>query len=253
MAPHGRFAMNGESGRDLRHLRRRADVHRHDQLALVRRGHHRIPVPVLVVDRGQTEGRGVLRERERGRALRRAALDLRDRELRVPHRDEHQRDVPAGSRAAPLVDHPVVVGLQADEAELPVARLHEQLAAEPGEGREAQRREDPGLVHVLEARLRVVAARAHLAVGERLGAELLLRLARHRAEARARDTAGRRTPSSRGRSRRPPCAAPGRDPSPRTRSTQRCGGSRMWSSTEISQSRLRASSLIGAALRSPCA
>ena len=45
--------------------------------------------------------------------------------------------------------------------------LGERLAAEPRERREAQRRLDPVHVHVLEAGLRVVAAGAHLVVGDR--------------------------------------------------------------------------------------
>ena len=135
---------------------------------------------------GQAERRRVLREAERGRALRRAALHLLGRERRVPHRDQRQRDVATGRAAAPLVDHPVVVRLQADEPELAVARLHEQLAAEAGDRREAQRRQHAGPVHVFEPRHRVVAPGSHLAVRQRLGAELLLRLAHDRAQPRAR-------------------------------------------------------------------
>ena len=81
-------------------------------------------------------------------------------ERRIPQRDQHQRDVPTGGGAAPLLDEPVVVDLEALEAELAVARLHEQLAAEPGDRGEAERGEDAGPVHVLEAGHRVVATRA---------------------------------------------------------------------------------------------
>ena len=46
---------------------------------------------------------------------------------------------PVTGAAAPLVDHPVVVGLHAGQGEVPVAVLEERLAAEPRERREARR------------------------------------------------------------------------------------------------------------------
>ena len=56
---------------------------------------------------------------------------------RVPHGDQHQRDVASRGGTAPLLDEPVVVDLQALEAELAVAGLHEQLPAEPRAGSES--------------------------------------------------------------------------------------------------------------------
>ena len=162
-------------------------MHAHDHLELVGGGHDRIPVPVGIVDRGQPERLRVLGEGEGGDALGGHPLHLLGRQRRIPHRDQHQRDVPAGGGATPLLDEPVVVVLQALETELTVARLHEQLPAEAGDRREAQRCEDAGAVHVLEASLGVVAAGPHLRVGQWLRAELLLGLADHGAETRARE------------------------------------------------------------------
>ena len=51
--------------------------------------------------------------------------------------------------------------------ELAVLRLEERLAAEARERREAERRLDPVHLHVVDARLRVVATGAHLVVGDR--------------------------------------------------------------------------------------
>ena len=59
---------------------------------------------------------------------------------------------PFGARA-PLVEHPVVVRLDAEVAELLVLALGERLAAEAREAREHERRLDVVHVHVLEARL----------------------------------------------------------------------------------------------------
>ena len=82
------------------------------------------------------------------------------RQRRVPQWDQRQRDVPAGSPTTPFVDHPVVVGLHAQQGQLSVLGFVEHLTAEAGEGREAQRGQHAGPVHVLQAGHRVVAARA---------------------------------------------------------------------------------------------
>ncbi|MEY2570927.1 MAG: hypothetical protein QOE63_1277, partial [Acidimicrobiaceae bacterium] len=58
----------------------------------------------------------------------------RFRELRVPQGDERERDeLPVAVTGAPLVDDPVVVGLDAQERELLVGPLEEGLAAEARE------------------------------------------------------------------------------------------------------------------------
>ena len=85
----------------------------------------------------------------------------------VPERDDAERDVDADRGVAPLLDHPVVVGLDARERELHVVGLLEGLAAEPRERRERQRPVDPVELEVLLALLGVPAAGAHVVVGDR--------------------------------------------------------------------------------------
>ena len=131
---------------------------------------------------GRPEGFGVLRERECRDALGGHPLHLLDGQWRIPHGDQHQRDVPARRRATPLLDQPVVVVLQALEAELAVARFHEQLATEARKRREAERCQDSRAVHVFEASLGVVTAGTHFSVRQRFGTELLLRLSDDSAE-----------------------------------------------------------------------
>ena len=135
---------------------------------------------------GRPSRRRVLREGEGGDALGRHPLHLLGRQRRVPHGDQHERDVAPGRRPAPLFDDPVVVVLQTLEPELAITRIHEQLAAEPSDGREAQRGQDPRPVHVLEAGHGVVTPGAHLRVRQGLGTELFLRLPGHSAQAGTR-------------------------------------------------------------------
>ena len=148
-----------------RHLRRRTDVHAHDGVRLLARGEERIPL--AGVDRRQPELGRDLAEAHRVHAARRVAPHLGGRELRVPQRDQRERDEAAAAVAAPLLDHPVVVRVHARLRELAVLGLEERLAAEARERREAQRRLDPVHVHVVEAGLRVVTTGAHLVVGDR--------------------------------------------------------------------------------------
>src|SRR5206468_9874591 len=54
------------------------------------------------------------------------AAYLRRGELRIPERDDDERDDPAISRARPLLDLEVVVGLDALERDLLVARLRSE-------------------------------------------------------------------------------------------------------------------------------
>ena len=83
------------------------------------RGEERIPL--AAVDARQPEVRGDLREADGPHAARRVALDLGRRELRIPERDDAQRHEPPVARAAPLLDHPVVVRADAEQRELAVA------------------------------------------------------------------------------------------------------------------------------------
>ena len=106
----------------------------------------------------------------------RVAPDLVDGGVDVPERDDGERDEAPTRVAAPLLDHPVVVGLDAGQPELLVGAFEERLAAEPRQGREAHRRFDPAHVHVGETRHRVVATRAHVVVGDRRERHLLFRV-----------------------------------------------------------------------------
>ena len=159
--------------RGRRHLRRRPDVHVDDGLRLGAGPEERVPVVVGVVHAGQAEERRDLAEADGAHAALRVAPHLVRRQLGVPQRDEAQRDEPAARVGAPLLDHPVVVGLHAEQPELPVLGLGEGLAAEAGERREAQRRLDVVGVHVLEPGLHLVGARAHLLVGDALHGHLV--------------------------------------------------------------------------------
>ena len=121
---------------------------------------------VGIVDRGQAEEGRDLAEADRPDAAVGVAAHLGGGQFGIPQRDQAQRDEPAvGFGPAPLLDHPVVVGLDAQERELLVLGLGEGLAAEAGEGREAQRRLEVVDVHVLEPGLDLVGARAHVLVG----------------------------------------------------------------------------------------
>ena len=96
---------------------------------------------------------GISREGRR-RARPRAALRRTSAAAssRVPQRDEGERDQAAARLgAAPLLHHPVVVRPHAEQPQLAVLGLGEGLAAEAGEGREAERGLDVVDVHVGEA------------------------------------------------------------------------------------------------------
>ena len=151
------------------------DAQRHR--GVVRGGQHRVPVVVLVVQRRQSELRGVLGEGDRLGAHRCRAFDLLRGELRVPQRDDDERDESPGGESAPLFDHPVVVRTKALEAELTVLRFHKGLAAVAREHREAQRREDAVFVHVGDAGDGVVETGAHLLVRRETRRDLVPRCA----------------------------------------------------------------------------
>ena len=174
----GRTDRGRRVGRRRRHLRARADVHADDALGLRARLEERVPVAVLVVHRRQAEERRDLGEAHRVPTTRRVAPHLFGREVRVPELDDRERDEPAVGAGAPLVEHPVVVGLHAEVRELLVLALEERLAAEPGEGRERQRHLGVVRVHVLEASLLVPAALAHVVHRDRGDGDLVARVAR---------------------------------------------------------------------------
>ena len=139
----------------------------------------------IVHARQAEEGRD-LAEADGADATRRVAPHLGRGQLGVPQRDEAERDEPAARVAAPLLDHPVVVGLHAEQAELLVLGLGEGLAAEAGEGREAERGLNVVGVHVVEAGLHLVGARAHVLVGDALHGHLVARHAHGGVDAQQR-------------------------------------------------------------------
>ena len=100
--------------------------------------------------------------------------------------------------AAPLLDHPVVVRVHARERELAVLGLEERLAAEAREGREAQRRLDVVERPCRRARaFGLVAAGAHLVVGDRRHRHVVAVEADRGDVALVRCRRGPRRPSSR--------------------------------------------------------
>ncbi len=157
--------MNGRIRGGRGHLRRRADVHVDDGVGLLAHREQRIPVPA--VNRREAEGYGVLGERDVVAPPLGAPADLGHGEVDVPQGDHRQGDEAVLARScAPLLDHPVVVGLDAEEGQLLVVALEEGLTAEPRQDvREADRRLDVVGVHVGEARGLVVASGADLVEG----------------------------------------------------------------------------------------
>ena len=95
------------------------------------------------------------------------AVDLLDRQVDVPHRDDAERDESARVGPAPFVDGPVVVGLEHHERDLLVVRLGEGPGVPPGHRREAHRRQHAVGVHVPHPLVHVEAPRPQLGVGAR--------------------------------------------------------------------------------------
>src|SRR5262249_751731 len=92
-------------------------------------------------------------------------------ELGVPQGDQRHRDEAVGCRAAPFLDHPVVVGAYAVQGEVLVGGLGEGLSAVAGEGGEDEGGVDAGGVHVADTGGEGVAAADHVVVvaGDDLG------------------------------------------------------------------------------------
>ena len=139
-------------------------MHAHHRAGLLAGGEERIPV--AAVDAGQPEVGRDLAEAHGAHAAGRVAPHLGGRLLGVPQRDDAQREQSAAAVAAPLLDHEVVVGDDAGLGQLLVLGFEEGLAAEAGEGREAQAGLDPVRLVVGDAGLGVVAAGAHFVVGD---------------------------------------------------------------------------------------
>ena len=140
---------------------------------LAARLEHGVPVPAVY--RGKPEVVRDLAEGHRLDAPGRVATDLSSGEVGVPQWDEAQRDHASARVAAPLVDHPVVVGPHALETELLVVALRQSLTAETNPGREAQGCLYVVAIHVGQAGLELPRPRDHLVVGDALHLEVIAR------------------------------------------------------------------------------
>jgi hypothetical protein len=118
-----------------------------------------------VVNAGQAEHGGIVGERDGGAALLGDALDLRDRRVHVPGRQQAAWDEAARMGAAPFIDMPVIIGAQMDQGVVLVRRLVEQAAVETHEASEIQRRSDAVDVHIVDARAGIVDTLAQLIEG----------------------------------------------------------------------------------------
>ncbi len=136
---------------------------------------------------GRPEERRDLAEAGGGDAAGGHAAHLGGGQIGVPQRHDHERDEATVGAGAPLVDLPVVVGLHAGEPELLVVHLGERLPAETRHGREAHLGVGPVDVHVLEAGLLVVAALAHVLVGDGRDGDLFARHTDRCGQPRVRD------------------------------------------------------------------
>ena len=130
---------------------------------------HRLPEPVRIVDRRQTQIVRHLREGDGPAAPPGVTAYLGRGRLGVPERHDAQRDETTARRSAPLFDHPVVVRLHALHGQRLVLGLVKYLPAEPDEVRETQRPLHVIDVHIRHPGRRVVIARAHVSVVDGLG------------------------------------------------------------------------------------
>ena len=139
-------------------------------------------IPVRVVQARIAEGAGVVGEGDGVAALAGDAPHLAGHLLGVPDGRDRQGDEAAGMSAAPVVDVPVVVGAQHGDGELALAGrglAAEELADETRHRGEAERSQHAVDVHVVDARVDVVAAGPQLRERGRLHAVLLGGAARH--------------------------------------------------------------------------
>jgi len=170
------------------HLGRGSDVHVHDGLGLGAGGEEGVPVVVRIVHGGQAQKRWDLAEADGADTALGVAADLGGGHVGIPEGDERQGDEPSVGRRAPLLDHPVVVGPDAEQGELLVLGLVEGLSAEAGEGGEAERGLEVVGVHVLEPGLHLKGARSHVLVGDPFHGDLVARDPDGRVDAQERAT-----------------------------------------------------------------
>ena len=151
-------------------------------------------VPVVAVERGQSEPVRCLGEGDRLGALGGCALHLGDRCRHVPEGNHHHGDEAIRRRRAPLVEDEVVPGHHARSGELLVLGREERPAGEPGKRWEAHLGVDAVEVHVGQAGSDVVATREHLVEADRVDAEVLGFLPRHGIEPNGGDGAALEAP-----------------------------------------------------------
>ncbi|CAB4816924.1 unannotated protein [freshwater metagenome] len=140
-------------------------------------------VPLVRVDRRHVERFGVLGEGDRVAALGRKPPHLGRSFFDIEQRQHAARDEATGMRTAPLVDVPVVVGLDHDLVDIEVGALVQHLPGEAGEVGEVESRELTTRVHVTHALVYVEAARTHFVVAARVDVEHLAGFAGHGIEA----------------------------------------------------------------------
>ncbi|MNH04033.1 hypothetical protein D3C79_633090 [compost metagenome] len=125
----------------------------------------------------------VIRQRNGMHALPCQALDFSGGGLHVPPRYDHQRDETARSGVAPVVQVPVVIGLDCSQRHGAVAVHLKALPGKTREGGEAQGAQYAVSVHVVDTVLDVPGATTHLVVAQRLHAVFLFRPADYRVQA----------------------------------------------------------------------
>src|SRR5882724_9706466 len=104
------------------------------------------------------------------------------RQSNIPQRQHGQRDEAAGVPAAPVVEMPVVVGLDGGEGEFFVLHLLEARTGKTGKGPEADRAQYAVRIHVPDPRIDVVTTGTHLLIGYGLEPIFLPGPARNRIE-----------------------------------------------------------------------
>ncbi len=144
-------------------------------------------IPIVVVNARQADDGRILIDRDRMAPLGGNALHLGKRGVHVPAREDTARNEPARIGAAPFVDVPIVIGREVPRRELLVGRAGKPATREVEHAAEIQRRRDAIDVHVLDPRVNIVDALAHLRERGRLHAVFLERTADYGVEPDARE------------------------------------------------------------------
>ena len=148
-----------------------ADVQAKDHVLVAQGLKH--GVPVAGEEAGVALHVGRLEEADGPAALLAHPAYLPGGERHVPHGDEAEGNEPARVGRAPLVDGPVVVGLEHHEGQILVVGLGEGPGVPAGHGRKAHRGQDAVGVHVPHPLVDVEATGPQLGVGAGVEAPLL--------------------------------------------------------------------------------